>query len=397
MNYRCAIYGRDHVDFGALNHALQTLNIVERTDDKAKQSNIVIAQVAVAEATTSLKRTRSKSTLGSDTSSDDPLKQRTYDIKMQRAAKRPRLTSTKMDEVQIRQRLAVKRTPFRPPTQNKPSSLTSAPSMTSVRSSSSTSQSDDDHGVIPHSPATSTDDDPMDLIGNRDNDVEGGSAFRSSPISSVTSGIKQISVATTAPTPYYGRNYRQAKDIPTELHDAINNMDNEQRERMGKYLLDIFEAQMMTNTAHDEPYAPPIRIYNNIDDEPTPAFEFYYSNLMWHTEGVPPPDYQGLKGCDCVGGCNPKSETCACIKRQRLQFQDHDNDPHRWLPEGFMYNEKGILVQSNFPIIECNDACRCSDDCMNRVCGSPPCYQVKDTPTTILRLCKEDGNVSSTL
>ncbi|KLO16052.1 SET domain-containing protein [Schizopora paradoxa] len=217
----------------------------------------------------------------------------------------------------------------------------------------------------------------MDLLSGNHDEIEHRGEPRSSPISSVTSGVQQISVnnarkdvtasTKTEPTPYYGKNYRQAKDIPTHLHDQVNNMDKEQRERMRDTLRLIFEAQMITNTAHDEPDAPPIQIFNHFDDEPTPPFEFYYTNLMWHTEGVPPPDYQGLKGCDCVGGCNPKSKTCACIKRQRLQFRDIENDPHRWLPEGFMYNEKGILVQTNFPIIECNDACRCSDECMNRV------------------------------
>lgn len=331
----------------------------------------------------SLKRTRSMSTLDSDTTSDDvPLKAHSYDIKMQRAAKRPRLTSTKMDEVQRRERLAVKTTSFRPPMQKKP------PSLSSGRSSSSVSQSDDEHGVAFPSPTTSTDDDPMDLLGNNNNVSDGNGALRSSPVSSVTIGVHQISVApkdaaaVINPTTYHGKNYRQAKDIPTDLHDQINNLDNEQRARMSDVLRLIFEAQMVTNTAHDEPDAPYIHIYNNVDEDPTPPFEFYYTNLMWHTEGVPPPDYQGLKGCDCIGGCNPKSKTCACIERQRLQFRDEKNDPDRWLPQGFMYNEKGILVQSNFPVIECNDACRCSDDCMNRVCIPPPYLHLTMTPVS---------------
>lgn len=332
------------------------------------------------------------STLDSDTNTEDNLKHRSYDIKMQRAVKRPRLTSTKIDEVQKRDRLAAKTTTFKPPQKK-------APSPNSGRSSSSASQSDDDRNAALPSPVTSTDDDPMDLLSNNTHVGEVNGTSHPSPVSSVANGVRQISVARkyadriTTPATYHGKNYRQAKDIPTELYDHINKLDAEQRARMSDTLRLIFEAQMVTNTAHDEPDAPAIHIYNDVDDDPTPPFEFYYTNLMWHAEDVPPPDYEGLTGCDCIGGCKPDSTTCACIKRQRLEFRDLDNDPERWLPEGFMYNEKGILLQSNFPVIECNDACRCSDECMNRV-GDPLPRLVCLILTAVQRSYSEVGNVT---
>ncbi|KAH9892737.1 hypothetical protein C8Q73DRAFT_649479 [Cubamyces lactineus] len=149
-----------------------------------------------------------------------------------------------------------------------------------------------------------------------------------------------------------------AKDIPHDLHDRLNSLSLSAR-LAGDMQVLIFEAEIRANTADDEPYAPPIHIVNEVDDEPTPPLEFYYSNLMWHGEGVPKPDHDNLEGCDCIGPCDPLSKTCSCVKRQRKYWDGPGG--------GFIYDKKGKLRAHEYPIFECNMNCACSEDCPNRV------------------------------
>ncbi|OSD07078.1 SET domain-containing protein [Trametes coccinea BRFM310] len=149
-----------------------------------------------------------------------------------------------------------------------------------------------------------------------------------------------------------------AKDIPHDLHDRMNSLPLAARQAGNMQVL-VFEAEIRANTAADEPDAPPVYIVNDVDDEPTPPLEFYYSNLMWHGEGVPKPDHENLQGCDCVGPCDPTSRTCACVKRQRKYWDGGSN--------GFIYDRKGKLREHEYPIFECNMNCGCSEDCPNRV------------------------------
>jgi histone-lysine N-methyltransferase SUV39H len=123
----------------------------------------------------------------------------------------------------------------------------------------------------------------------------------------------------------------------------------------------IFEAAIKESTADNEPDAPAIRIFNEIDDKVTPPWEFHYTNKMWHGEGVPGPDLKTLRGCDCEGHCDPKSKTCLCVQKQSKYL-----DTSR---VGFVYDHRGHLIESlvNYPIFECNDFCGCGDDCQNRV------------------------------
>ncbi|KAH9839555.1 uncharacterized protein C8Q71DRAFT_795758 [Rhodofomes roseus] len=152
--------------------------------------------------------------------------------------------------------------------------------------------------------------------------------------------------------------YVLAKDLPHELQDQINALHPRARKE-GDMQVKLFEQAIIENTFEDEPHAPPICIVNDIDDELTPPFEFHYSNLMWHGSGVPKPDIVNLRGCGCLGPCDPNSKTCSCLARQK----EHH-------PDGFLYQEgrnKGQLKAHGYPIFECNDFCGCSDDCSNRV------------------------------
>ncbi|CAA7262489.1 unnamed protein product [Cyclocybe aegerita] len=151
----------------------------------------------------------------------------------------------------------------------------------------------------------------------------------------------------------------RARDLPHTLQDHVNRMVNSQETPHGAR--ELFEAMISENTADDEPLAPHIRVENDVDDEATPPWEFYYSNKMWHGEGVPDPDIKGLLSCDCRGWCNPKSKTCACLKRQRDAVKDKD------LVVEFAYDKNGKLKIAGYPVFECNELCGCSEECRNRV------------------------------
>jgi histone-lysine N-methyltransferase SUV39H len=152
--------------------------------------------------------------------------------------------------------------------------------------------------------------------------------------------------------------YYLAKDLPHDLQDYMNALDPSYREMSMSRT--IFEANIIENTMDDEPDAPPIRIINEIDDEPTPLWEFHYSNQMWHGEGVPPPNILNLISCDCEGGsCDPRSKTCACLQRQRKYTSECTPD--------FAYDHRGRLKHDEIPIFECNDLCGCDEKCRNRV------------------------------
>ena len=156
----------------------------------------------------------------------------------------------------------------------------------------------------------------------------------------------------------------RAEDIPHELQDHMN-ASNEVARRAA--LVAVFEAAIKDHTARDEPYAPPIRIINDVDLDPAPPLEFHYSNQMWHGQDVPKPDYDTLQGCGCRGPCNPKSKTCACIKKQKNIMRS--SEP---FPAGFMYKDGRLLPgMEDYPVVECNMKCGCSDDCPNRVSWLP--------------------------
>ena len=148
-----------------------------------------------------------------------------------------------------------------------------------------------------------------------------------------------------------------AKDLPHALQDHINDM-SPYTQMMGG-MRDLFQAMMLENTVEDEPDAPPIEIQNGVDEEPTPPWEFYYTNKMWHGEGVPPPDVNSLISCSCKGVCDPRSKTCACLANQRKVA----SDPYL----EFAYDKAGKLKIPGYPVFECNDLCGCGDECRNRV------------------------------
>ncbi|KAJ7653267.1 hypothetical protein DFH06DRAFT_1417858, partial [Mycena polygramma] len=150
-----------------------------------------------------------------------------------------------------------------------------------------------------------------------------------------------------------------AKDLVSLLHDYIHSYD--ETFRLSRHMTKVFECVIRQNTADDEPDAPEIEVINDVDNEPAPPWEFYYTNKLWLGDGVDPPDMSKLVGCDCKGRCDPKSTTCSCLRRQQEWLTSYF-DP------GFAYDNKGRLRTPGVPIFECNSLCACDDDeCKNRV------------------------------
>jgi hypothetical protein len=154
--------------------------------------------------------------------------------------------------------------------------------------------------------------------------------------------------------------YKTTDDVPDAIHLHMNALGPRKRQLVNAKI--IFEAQM---AQVEDPRAPPIRIYNQFDDEPCPAFEFVYSNQIWYDTEIGGPNYKDLKGCDCVGGCSENSKTCACLARQ--EYWTNDPRPEEGRFPGFAY-EDGLLKDRSYPTFECNWKCGCDDTCRNRVC-----------------------------
>lgn len=156
-----------------------------------------------------------------------------------------------------------------------------------------------------------------------------------------------------------------AAEVDTLMVDLIIGMP--EYYRLDPALRTTFVQMICANTLNSEPYAPPVTVANPVDDEPCPPWEFYYTNDLLYGKNVRRGDPKKLKGCDCVGGCNPNSSTCACLRRQKQYFglAGMDEDTCK-----FNYDDNERVVNTSFPVFECNEACGCDEDCMNRVSGA---------------------------
>jgi hypothetical protein len=149
------------------------------------------------------------------------------------------------------------------------------------------------------------------------------------------------------------RRSRAIREFDTQLIDEWNKLSPGLTHNPPLHRL-IFESYIERCVDGNEPE---IKVYNSVDYESIPPnFEFQYSNEMLYNKDVPEPEL-GL-GCDCEGGCSETSETCSCLKRQRLYNSDINDD--------FAYDEYGKLKQP-VPIWECGPNCGCPPECMNRV------------------------------
>lgn len=213
--------------------------------------------------------------------------------------------------------------------------------------------------------------DPIDILGGKEDESDSSVERSISPVTDLAGAVGEITIAPSPGSKYpvevgryfierdYGPTWYHVDDIPKDFINEVNDIPDWCRNP--EHLRSMFEAAILQNTVEDEPEAPRIQIINDIDDE-TPPFEFYYTNRMYHGHGVPPPDYRNLQGCECIDKCDPRSKTCACVKRQRQIFEKQEDDH-----QGFVYDDKGRVQRHQFPIFECNDACGCTEACPNRV------------------------------
>lgn len=93
-----------------------------------------------------------------------------------------------------------------------------------------------------------------------------------------------------------------------------------------------------------------LHVVNDVDLEPAPMDEFIYTNDVIPRDGIVIPDDPPI-GCECTDVCSAKSGCCPS------QFDSE-----------FAYNARGIIrVKQGTPIFECNKACKCPENCPNRV------------------------------
>jgi euchromatic histone-lysine N-methyltransferase len=92
----------------------------------------------------------------------------------------------------------------------------------------------------------------------------------------------------------------------------------------------------------------PIFLANNVDNEKGPPHFEYTSRPLWYQNSLVQLD--SSEGCACVGGCDPIN--CLCAQRNGKQMP---------------YSSNGILIKGKPLIYECNEQCRCSLSCRNRV------------------------------
>ncbi|KAE9407082.1 SET domain-containing protein [Gymnopus androsaceus JB14] len=153
--------------------------------------------------------------------------------------------------------------------------------------------------------------------------------------------------------------YRLSKDLSHVMHDYINAYDPGVRNH--PQMQEVYEWMIQENTCLDEPDAPVIKVINQTETaltEPTPPWEFVYTNEMWLGQDVSPPSRENLVACDCEGKCT--RNTCKCWKKQEAQTADFD-------VKGFMYDQNGLLKRNGLPVFECNSLCNCGEECKNRV------------------------------
>lgn len=162
--------------------------------------------------------------------------------------------------------------------------------------------------------------------------------------------------------PYYDE-APVAMRLTTNLQDSMNELKGSFANDMNRRK--IFESVIASQTRQEAP----IKVENDVDDEPCPTFEFMWTDLMLYGKGVPRPD-RDLQGCNCVGPCDPTSKRCACVVRQEYYTRDLGNDC-----DGFAYEKDGRMLRyTHVPVFECNEACGCTEDCYNRVSSQHHAY-----------------------
>lgn len=154
----------------------------------------------------------------------------------------------------------------------------------------------------------------------------------------------------------------EGEGLVTWRVDLVNSMPESFRKNPG--VRAVFEAYMDDAMRENEPCAPQVVVENEVDSEPCPPWEFVYYNRMVYGDNVPKPDLDALKGCDCLGPCNPRNKKCACVQRQARYFAEHLGEDGY---SGFGCDEDGVIKYHGGAIFGCNSKCSCDLECSNKV------------------------------
>lgn len=117
------------------------------------------------------------------------------------------------------------------------------------------------------------------------------------------------------------------------------------------------------------PYSPPVGVVNPLQPYDTPDWDWSYSEKIWRSPRVPSPEDRHLRGCGCVGVCDPNSQTCSCLQLNRRFGREHyDGFPYEERVYGSQTNPNKIRIKNLIcPVFECSAWCTCSPSCINRV------------------------------
>lgn len=147
-----------------------------------------------------------------------------------------------------------------------------------------------------------------------------------------------------------------AEIVNTDVADSLNRVPMDFPK--DHYRREVFEQMLREGDPREQRTRAYVTVENPVDDDPCPDFFTCIGNMVYG-EGVPG-ENRNVKGCDCIGYCDPSSATCMCAKRQTYYLEGCD--------KGFNYNKDGRIKVQFAPIVECNDACACvAGGCQNRV------------------------------
>ncbi|KAK9465388.1 hypothetical protein V1512DRAFT_266219 [Lipomyces arxii] len=115
-------------------------------------------------------------------------------------------------------------------------------------------------------------------------------------------------------------------------------------------------------TAMKQYPGPPITIYNDVDDNTAPDFNFVLVSDYIYTEGVAPPNLEAESGCNCpLTGCVDPN-ICDCAE-PRIDLDGNEEMVFPYIP--------GPYLDVNDNVVECNVLCSCPLECRNRVTQQP--------------------------
>ncbi|KAF4625815.1 hypothetical protein G7Y89_g12349 [Cudoniella acicularis] len=112
-----------------------------------------------------------------------------------------------------------------------------------------------------------------------------------------------------------------------------------------------------------------ICIINEIDNDVLPE-NFTFIPESEYGEGITLPDESFFSGCECSSNRQCKYEKCHCLQDMTiLEKTGRHGEAYTYSLDSATYILKDAYLESRLPIYECHQACKCDENCPNRVVG----------------------------